>query len=370
MEKFNVLLVDDIQENIYSLRLLINENFDLNIYSAHSAQEAISVLVDNPIDLILTDVQMPDIDGFEFAQYLKDIEATKNIPVIFITGIYDNDEHKSKGYNIGGIEYITKPIDNDLLTSKLKIYIDIYNNIKKSKNDLSRTQELLIHNSKMASIGEMIGIISHQLKQPLNVLSLYCDNMEFSFDYDELTKEYMNDFSVNTKGQITYMNKTINGFLDFFNPNKKKEEFFIHNAVNKSLEILKSKIQYNNVKLNIDVDETLKSYGVELELSQVVLNIVNNSIDAFIEREIEDKEIFIKLFKKDSKIVLMLDDNAGGIENNKIEKLMDPYYTTKENGTGIGLYMVKLVVKNSFNGDLKVVNSNTGLKFIIFLENY
>src|SRR6218665_1268643 len=124
MNKFSILLLDDIPENIYSLKLLIEENFDINIFTAFKAQEAIEIVMNNPIDLILTDVQMPDIDGFQFAQYLKDIESTKDIPVIFITGIYEKDEYKNKGYNIGGIEYITKPIDNKLLISKLKIYIN------------------------------------------------------------------------------------------------------------------------------------------------------------------------------------------------------------------------------------------------------
>ena len=120
MNKFSILLLDDIHENIYSLKLLIEENFDINIFTALKAQEAIEIVMNNTIDLILTDIQMPDVDGFEFAQYLKDVESTKNIPVIFITGIYEKDEYKNKGYNIGGIEYITKPIDNKLLISKLK----------------------------------------------------------------------------------------------------------------------------------------------------------------------------------------------------------------------------------------------------------
>ena len=136
MNKFSILLLDDVSENIYSLKLLIEENFDINIFTALKAQEAIEIVMNNTIDLILTDVQMPDIDGFEFAQYLKDIESTKDIPVIFITGIYEKDEYKNKGYNIAGIEYITKPIDNKLLISKLKIYINIFNTIKISNEKL------------------------------------------------------------------------------------------------------------------------------------------------------------------------------------------------------------------------------------------
>ncbi|AXX94888.1 hybrid sensor histidine kinase/response regulator [Arcobacter ellisii] len=370
MGKFNVLIVDDIEENIYSLRLLIEDNFDLNIFTATNANDAMSILLNKRIDLILMDVQMPEVDGFEFTLYLKDLEIIKDIPIIFITGIYNNEEYKSKAYEIGGIEYITKPIDNNLLISKLKVYIDIYENLNNSKEDLVKTKNLLVHNSKMASLGEMIGIISHQLKQPLNVLSLYCDCVEYSYKEGEVDDIYVKEFSTNTKSQINYMNETINGFLDFYNPNKKKEVFNISEAINFALAILKSKIIVNNIKVNLELNEKLEIAGVKMELAQVVINIVNNSIDAFIERGIFEKDINIKLFANDSKVVLFIEDNAGGIENKNLEKILDPYYTTKVDGTGIGLYMVKLIVKNNFNGELKVMNSEKGLKFIILLDLY
>lgn len=222
----------------------------------------------------------------------------------------------------------------------------------------------------MASLGEMIGIISHQLKQPLNVLSLYCDCVEFSYKEGEVDDIYVKEFSTNTKSQINYMNETINGFLDFYNPNKKKEVFNISEAINFALAILKSKIIVNNIKVNLELNEKLEIAGVKMELAQVVINIVNNSIDAFIERGIFEKDINIKLFANDSKVALFIEDNAGGIENKNLEKILDPYYTTKVDGTGIGLYMVKLIVKNNFNGELKVMNSEKGLKFIILLDLY
>ena len=368
MNKFTILLLDDIPENIYSLKLLIEENFDINILTALKAQEAIEIVMNNPIDLILTDVQMPDIDGFEFAQYLKEIETTKDIPVIFITGIYEKDEYKNKGYNLGAIEYITKPIDNRLLISKLKIYINIYNTIKTSKNKLNKTEDLLIYSAKMASMGEMVGLISHQLKQPLNVLTLSVDDIKLSYDFNEIDANFIEDYYKNSKNQIEYMNKTINSFLDFFNPNKKKEDFLINDCIKQSREILKSKIDKLSVDFKLDIDENLKSFGVEIELTQVLINIINNSLDAFMEKNISKPEIFIKLFKKEDKNILMIEDNALGVENNQLDKIMEPYYTTKDNGTGIGLYMVKLIIKNSFNSELKVLNTQKGLSFIIFLE--
>ncbi|GGD40267.1 hybrid sensor histidine kinase/response regulator [Malaciobacter pacificus] len=369
MEKFKILLVDDVPENIYSLKMMIEDSFDVEIFSALSAQEGMEILMKEKIDLILTDVQMPEIDGFEFVEYLKNIDRTKEIPVIFITGIYDKDEYKSKGYDLGAVEYITKPIHDVLLNSKLKVYIDIFEKRKEDEEEIAVKDELLIHQSKMATMGEMIGIIAHQLKQPLNILSLYCNDVKDSYTYNEIDDKFIEDFSKNTKEQIEYLSETIDGFRDFFNPDKQKRVFEIKKVINKSVKLLMNRIETANINLNITVKEEMV-YGVETELEQVVLNIINNSIDAFIEREeLKVKEINIEVLVKQNYTILIMEDSAGGVKEDSLEKLFDPYYTTKSSGTGTGLYMVKLVIKNSLGGDLKVNNSEKGLRYIIALPN-
>ena len=231
MEKFNLLLVDDVPENIYSLKMMIEDGFDVNIFSALSAQEGIEILMKESIDLILTDVQMPEIDGFEFIEYLKNIDRTKNIPVIFITGIYDKDEYQTRGYNLGAVEYITKPIHDILLNSKLKVYIDIFERQKIDEAKIISKDKILIHQSRMATMGEMIGVISHQLKQPLNILSLYCCNVKSNFDLNELDEKFINEFSKNTNEQIKFLSDTIDNFRDFFNPDKQKINFTRENSL-------------------------------------------------------------------------------------------------------------------------------------------
>ncbi|MDZ7819255.1 MAG: hybrid sensor histidine kinase/response regulator [Aliarcobacter sp.] len=366
MEKFTILLVDDVHENIYSLKLMIEDSFDVNIFSALSAQEGIKILMKENIDLILTDVQMPEIDGFEFVEYLKNIDRTKDIPVIFITGIYDKDEYKTKGYNLGAVEYITKPIHDVLLNSKLKVYIDIFERRKQDEEQIAEKEKVLIHQSKMATMGEMIGVIAHQLKQPLNILSLYCNDVKDSYKFNEINDGFIDEFSKNTNLQIKFLSETIDDFRDFFNPNKEKREFNIKDAINRSIKLLGNRLSDNKIKLNLALlDE--KVYGIETELNQVILNIINNSIDAFIERNIEIKEINVSVFSKQSYTILIIEDNAGGVKLDNLEKLFDPYYTTKSTGTGTGLYMVKLVIKNSFSGDLKISNTEKGLRYIIAL---
>lgn len=366
MEKFSILIVDDVPENIYSLKMMIEDSFDVKIYSALNAQEGIEILMKEDVDLILTDVQMPEIDGFEFVDYIKNIERTKDIPVIFITGIYDKDEYKTKGYNLGAVEYITKPIHDVLLNSKLKVYIDIFERRKQDELQIAEKEKVLIHQSKMATMGEMIGVIAHQLKQPLNILSLYCNDVKTSYEYNEIDEKFIEDFSKNTKEQIQFLSETIDGFRNFFNPEKNKREFFIKNAINTSIKLLGNQFEVNKIDLTLEVDDE-KVYGSETELEQVILNIINNSIDAFNERAIENRKINISVLSKQAYTILIMEDNAGGVNIETLEKLFDPYYTTKANGTGTGLYMVKLVIKNSFGGDLKVGNTKDGLRYIIAL---
>jgi signal transduction histidine kinase len=366
MEKFNILLVDDVAENIYSLKMMIEDSFDINIFSALSAQEGIKILMKDNIDLILTDVQMPEIDGFEFVEYLKNIDKTKNIPVIFITGIYDKDEYQTKGYTLGAVEYITKPIHDVLLTSKLKVYIDIFEKRKKDEAHIATKDKILIHQSKMATMGEMIGVIAHQLKQPLNILSLYCNNVKDSYNFNEIDESFIDDFSKNTNLQIKFLSETIDDFRDFFNPNKEKRDFDIKDAINRSIKLLGNQLDSNQIKLNLDLKDE-KVYGIETELEQVILNIIKNAIDAFSENNMKNKEINVSILSKQSYTILIIEDNAGGVDLDNLEKLFDPYYTTKSTGTGTGLYMVKLVIKNSFSGDLRLSNTGKGLRYVIAL---
>jgi C4-dicarboxylate-specific signal transduction histidine kinase len=366
MNKFSVLLVDDVPENIHSLELIIEDSFDINIYSALSANEGMEVLMKEDVDLILSDIQMPDIDGFQFVEYLKSIDKTKDIPVIFITGIYDKDEYQKKGYDLGAVEYISKPIDDKLLTAKLKVYIDLYDDKKKSHSELAKKDELLIHQSRMATLGEMIGVIAHQLKQPLNNMSLYCGDVKDSYKYDEIDEKFIEDFHKNTKEQIAFMNETINGFINFFNPKKEKRNFYLKEALDKTIKLLNKQLEDKNVNLVVDIGEELL-YGVETELEQVFINLITNAKEAFIENNIEEREVFIKAGEKDNQIIITVEDSAGGIKEENIEKIFDPYFTTKEYGTGTGLYMVKMVIKSSFNGDLNIQNTGKGSRFIIIL---
>jgi len=368
MKRFNILIVDDVEQNIHSLKLIIEDNFDVSVFTALSAQEGMSILMKEEMHLILTDVQMPEIDGFEFVEYLKNIERTKDIPVIFITGIYNKDEYQKKGYNLGAIEYISKPIDDVLLNAKLKTYIDLFDEKRKKDELLASKDKILIHQARMSTMGEMIGVIAHQMKQPLNVLSLYCDDVKDSYEYNEIDEEFIDEYYKNTKKQIKFLSETIDGFREFFNPEKKKKIFSANEAINKAIKLIEKDLNIHSIIISKDMHDE-KIYGVMTELEQVILNLLTNSRDAFATQKLENRKINIKTISHEKTTTLILEDNAGGIKPEHLEKIFDPYFTTKKEGTGTGLYMVKLVIKSSFKGSLKLENDEYGIKFIIDLPN-
>jgi len=152
---FKVLILDDIQDNIYSLRLLIESSFDnIEILEASNVQQALLHIMKNDIDLILSDIQMPGVDGFEFVKYLSEVEATKDIPVMLITGIYNGLEHQRKAYSSSSkvVDFISKPIDDEIFCSKLSVYIQLFTENKKHKKDLEEKDKLYQEQVKINSM--------------------------------------------------------------------------------------------------------------------------------------------------------------------------------------------------------------------------
>lgn len=165
MDKFNILMIDDKQENLYSLRLLLEDNFeDINILEALKVDEAILRIMTQDIDLILSDVQMPDMDGFDLINYLKTLENTKDIPIILVSAIHDKSEFIKRGYDLGVVDYITKPIDDEIFVSKLKVYIDLFTQKIIRKEELTKRDRVLLEEKKMNSMLEGLSENNKSLK--------------------------------------------------------------------------------------------------------------------------------------------------------------------------------------------------------------
>jgi len=233
--------------------------------------------------------------------------------------------------------------------------------------NVANSQQLLIQKSKMASMGEMIGNIAHQWRQPLAQLSGFFLDIESAYNYEELDKKYLTTRINQANDVLEYMSKTIDDFKEFYNPNVKEEKFSLSQAVKNSLKIIKSSLKYYNIKVDVNIDESTQIDGLSNELSQVVLNILSNSKDIALIRKIKKPEIYIFSEILDENICLNIEDNCGGIEEEKLEKIFEPYYTTKYNyGTGIGLYMCKVIIESKMGGKIFAKNMpKNRLRFII-----
>ena len=233
------------------------------------------------------------------------------------------------------------------------------------KIEKQKQEKILIQKAKMAAMGEMIGDIAHQWRQPLSQVSGLFLDIESAYEYKELNKKYLSNRVNEANDLLEYMSKTIDDFRNFFNPNNKKEDFLIKDAVSNTFKIIDSTLKFYNINFNINIDKEYYILGYKNEYSQAILNIISNAKDVLIEKRISNPQINIYLEIKE-KISLCIEDNAGGINKDIIDKIFDPYFTTKyEYGTGIGLYMTKLIIEDKMNGQILVSNTKYGARFVI-----
>jgi C4-dicarboxylate-specific signal transduction histidine kinase len=282
-----------------------------------------------------------------------------------------------KGFEVGGVDYITKPFNPKELVARIKNHLELKTlrdrleeRVRQETSLRLEQQEALIKSSKMAALGEMISVIAHQWKQPLTVLSILKEDIREIETEDTETLSYV--VSMLTK-QINYMSTTIDDFRNFFNPKKIKSPFFISSAVNGVFDLVLRNFKSRNIFIesrnsnSVDIEIN----GYQAELRQVILNIINNAKDAIIERQSIDKsfmgKIDVDIFNRDRLLRIVVSDNGGGIPDDLIEKIFDSHFTTKteDKGTGIGLYIARLIIESSFNGRIYAQNSINGAEFII-----
>ena len=239
----------------------------------------------------------------------------------------------------------------------------------KKENEAKEKERILVHQSKLASMGEMIGSIAHQWRQPLTQLSSVLVLVELKYERGKLTLKELRESIHQSQEQIEFMSKTIDDFRNFFKPNKQKDFFSPYKSVQSALSLISSSFENYNIKVNLKFEDEVLINGYESEFSQVILNILSNSKDAFIEKQIANPIITVTISKEDKNSKIVLCDNAGGINLIPIEKVFEPYVTTKHasSGTGIGLYMSKNIIEKSMNGSLSVSNNKNGVCFEIIL---
>ena len=230
-----------------------------------------------------------------------------------------------------------------------------------------KQEKILMQQSKLVSMGEMVANIAHQWRQPLNNVSSIFMNLKAAQRHDKLSVDLFEKKGQQIDEQLLFMSNTIEDFRNFFMMEKDKKTFNIQEVCKKSYEL--ASLHVKNIEIDFSVhthdDITITSY--ENEFSHVVFNLINNSIEALKSRKINNPKITLNIYKKGSWVYITLQDNAEGISKKILDKIFEPYFTTKEKGMGIGLYMSKMMIEEHMKGSLHVKNINKGALFEVKL---
>ncbi|PHO08651.1 histidine kinase [Malaciobacter canalis] len=237
--------------------------------------------------------------------------------------------------------------------------------------EIKKNENLLFRQSKLASLGEMISMIAHQWRQPLASVGSIMAKLRFKTKKNSLIKneDLLKDI-LSVQGYLKYMSKTIDDFANFFKDDKQKEYIDIIETTMHAKELIQPSLEIANINLEINKIDIEKIYTYKNEYIQIILNLINNSIDAITEREIKKGKIDINFVKSENYLRIKVSDNAKGIPQDIINRVFDPYFSTKheKNGTGLGLYMCKVILEKHFSGTIDVKNTSQGTCFSIDIK--
>ncbi|MEO1923980.1 MAG: ATP-binding protein [Nautiliaceae bacterium] len=276
------------------------------------------------------------------------------------------------------IEQFANKLEKEV-EKKTKELQEINKNLQKivneKVNELREKDKALVQQSKMAAMGEMIGAIAHQWRQPLNALAINIQFLEDLYDEGKLNKKTLEEFIEKNMQTIQFMSNTIDDFRNFFRKDKEKIEFNIKEAIEKTLNLQKAQLKNHNIEIITDL-KPAKTKGYKNEFMQAVLNLISNAKDAIEEKRTKENSDFrgeIKISNKikNGKIIIEIEDNGGGVPKEIKDRIFEPYFTTKKEGkgTGMGLYMVKEIVER-MDGSIETSNTKKGAKFTIILKEY
>ena len=313
---------------------------------------------------------------------LSDIKGEN--PKFLKSNIQDVDFYKNMWEEINLSSYwegeiINKRKDGKLYVERLKIstvyneekklinYIALFSDItlqKEQQKLIKENEKILYQQSKMAAMGEMIGNIAHQWRQPLSVISVSASGIKLYQEEGLYSKEDSKDFIEAILNSTKYLSDTIDDFRNFYKEDLEKINFEVKKSIDKTINLLKTEFIKEDIAVIYLGEPNIFIHGIENQFLQVTMNILNNAKDALIEKEIKNRHIFIDVYEENAKTYIEIQDNAGGVNEDIIEHVFEPYFTTKHKslGTGIGLYMSEEIVTKQLNGKLSVYNKSINYK--------
>ena len=362
--------------------------FEINVICAKNGQEGLSIFnsLNKKIDLILTDIKMPKLDGLGMIKKIREID--KEIPVIITTA------HQETNFLMQSIEldisaYVLKPIDIYKLEESLIKAMEskVLREELREKNKVleieikknEEKQKIMEAQSRFAAMGEMISMIAHQWRQPLASIGTASFNLKYkllSEEYDLETKkgrEEQSNFFKKKLDEIELyvqnLTTTIDDFRNFFKTDKNFVNINIENPIKNTLKIMQEDLKSNNIDITLNFKSQNKINIYENEIIHVIINILKNAQDKFLEKKIQNAKIEIETLDLEIGVKIDLYDNGGGIKKENLDIIFEPYFSTKKekNGTGIGLYMSKIIIEKNHKGKIYATNIKEGICFSIII---
>lgn len=359
--KFNVLIVDDRPENLLTLEGIL-ENENLNILKANSGNEALGVMLEHNISLVLMDVQMPGMDGFEVAEIMRSSERTKFIPIIFITAISKQRQHIFKGYESGAVDYLYKPLDLEILQSKIKAFIEFFqhkNALEDTTRKLGRTIAELNDAKKVAeeattAKSAFLATMSHEIRTPLNGIIGMAELSLMDEEINAVQRERLLDIKTSGESLLEIINEILDiSKIEADKLELEEIEFSIRDVIQKVVNLLSVKIFQEKLEFVCEIDPDLPDIliGDPLRIRQILINLLSNAVKFTEEGTISIVVKMIEHIEEQISLEFSINDTGIGIESTKQNQLFESYTqaekstTRTHGGTGLGLNISQRLVQ-------------------------
>jgi len=374
-KKFNILVVDDEIKNIQLGINILKKNPLYNLIFATNANETFQRIKDYSFDLILLDIIMQPLDGFEVCKELKSNNATKDIPIIFLTAKTD-EESILKAFKLGGVDYITKPFNENELEARVYTHIQLKALKDNLQEENDKKDKILLQQSKMNAIGEMIDYLAHQWRQPLSIVSANASAIQIQMQLDSIESEAIVNYSNEIIKTTNTLSSVVDDFKEFFQPDTSTQFFNLSFVIQKTLRMLEGTFKFHDIKVIFEAKD-ISFYGYKCAIMYTMINLLSNALFALTKVDSTSRYIFIELEATETNIKISVKDSANGIPQTISNRIFEQYFSTKNlyEGSGLGLYMTKEVVEKKLLGAIEFQNETydyqnknlTGAKFILTL---
>lgn len=385
MRTKTILVVDDEESNLFLLNNLLSGLYDVK--AAYSAQHALNILKKVKVDLILLDIQMPEMDGFEMAFELKKDDELASIPIIFLTA-QKEEKTITYAFNLGAEDYITKPF----LKEELKARVYTHLKSKELQDELAKQNQIqaniLIKQARLSFLDDIVHSIAQKCKMPISFIDANLTNLKSTYLSGDMTQDYFLSNTNRSIENIKILENLISEFNNYFAKSSVDTRFNVVEKIRKVLDILNPSIVKNAIYSSIRVDgkqinlfeeQTDEKYfiiGNKNEFMQVLINIVNNAKDSICERFEKTSEYPEGLIKisvtcdTEKYIKIEIQDNGTGITPEVREKMYEPYFSSKDSNenAGIGLYVCKKILEDNLNSSIELINNENDLGAKCILE--